>query len=332
MLLDTPRMTEPVRDFVPVRGRAYERDEMIDAKLIATLRAVIDAGSFSRAAQRLRYTPSAVSHQISQLERQTGLVLFDRTPRSIVTRPEAHFILTRSERLLSELQSLASEVEDYRQGYTRRLRIGCFPTASERVIPAVVQEVKNRFPDVLVTLEEGGSDMLAEMIESEDLDAAFLSTYSMLHPVWKDSIRAERLYSDELMVIRSSGSRDFSIRDRGDTLVEFRESVWITSHRTNSFGVALSHLCRRAGYEPRVLFRSANYLVIEEIVKRAIGISMVPASVIRRVPGVEAVRVADINDSRETFVAFSPSLPDVFRDCIRKASMNALEMRLTGSL
>lgn len=325
-------MTSPAPEFILVQRKPAQRDEMIDAKLIATLRAVMDAGSFSRAAQRLRYTPSAVSHQISQLERQTGLILFDRTPRSIVTRPEAHFILTRSERLLNELQSLDSQIEDYRHGYTRRLRIGSFPTASEKVIPAVVQEVKNKFPDVLVTLEEGGSDMLAELIESEDLDAAFLSTYSMLHPAWKDSVGAEKLYSDELMVIRASGSRDFSIRDSGDTLVEFRDSVWITSHRTNSFGVALAHLCRRAGYEPRVLFRSANYLVIEEIVKRAIGISMVPASVIRRVQGVEAVRVADIGDSRETFVAFSPSLPEVFRTCIRTASMNALAMRSAGGL
>ena len=62
---------------------------MLDVQRLRVFRAVVASGSVQAAADHLGYTPSAVSQQLTALQRETGLVLFEKAGRGIAPTPAA---------------------------------------------------------------------------------------------------------------------------------------------------------------------------------------------------------------------------------------------------
>ena len=81
---------------------------MINPLHLRSLAAVLRTGSFATAAQELGYTPSAVSQQVSALERETQLVLFERAARSVRPTPAAELLAQRSGEVLALLEAASS--------------------------------------------------------------------------------------------------------------------------------------------------------------------------------------------------------------------------------
>ena len=77
-----------------------------DPALLRALVAVKEAGGFTRAAQRLHLTQSAVSHQIRRLEEQVGRPLLCRTTRSLTLTEDGNDFLQHAERILTSLDAL----------------------------------------------------------------------------------------------------------------------------------------------------------------------------------------------------------------------------------
>ena len=77
---------------------------MLDVDALITFAAVIDTGSFSAAAERLRQTPSGVSRSVSRLESQLGMTLITRTTRRLDLTEEGEWLLVRARKILSDLR------------------------------------------------------------------------------------------------------------------------------------------------------------------------------------------------------------------------------------
>src|SRR5437868_15412795 len=83
---------------------------MLDVDALITFVAVIDAGSFSAAAERLEQTPSGVSRSISRLESQLGMALITRTTRRLDLTEEGTWLLARARKVLSDLQDTEEQL------------------------------------------------------------------------------------------------------------------------------------------------------------------------------------------------------------------------------
>lgn len=125
---------------------------MIDVNRLRVFRAVVAAGSVSAAADRLGYTPSAVSQQLSTLQRETGLVLFEKSGRGIVPTPAGRQLAHRSDELMSTLAKLDLDLDDLRSGRTGSLIIGSFGSAAEQWLPSVVATVLAEFQDTKLSV------------------------------------------------------------------------------------------------------------------------------------------------------------------------------------
>src|SRR3954463_532134 len=85
-------------------------DFMIDLRRLRTLRAVADHGTLAAAADALHLTPSAVSQQLTALEREAGPALREPAGRSVRLTPAAHVLLGHADALFAQLEKLEGEL------------------------------------------------------------------------------------------------------------------------------------------------------------------------------------------------------------------------------
>ncbi|EKF18545.1 hydrogen peroxide-inducible genes activator [Nitratireductor pacificus] len=134
---------------------------------------------FGRAAAGCGVTQPALSAQISEMEAQLGLRLFERGAGGVALTAEAQALRPRIERILAELRDLESEARRERQVLEGRFRLGVIPTVAPYLLPELLPRLKQRFPHLQLEireavtgtlLEETGSGRLDGMIAAEPLD------------------------------------------------------------------------------------------------------------------------------------------------------------------
>jgi DNA-binding transcriptional LysR family regulator len=131
--------------------------------------AIVDAGGFARAANRLNLSQPALSRQIRALEDDLGVPLFDRMGRRVQLTSEGEDLLRRSRRLLVEADSLGERARVLKAGETGILRVGATPQVIENLLANFLTEYRRRHPDVEVHLVEDGGVRLTGRLRRGDV-------------------------------------------------------------------------------------------------------------------------------------------------------------------
>jgi DNA-binding transcriptional LysR family regulator len=105
---------------------------------LKTLLEVIRVGSFAAAALRLGYTASAVSQQMSALERATGTHLFERSARTAVPTEAAVVMARHAAKVLTDMDALMAATARVEAGTQHELRLGIFPSLATFALPLLV--------------------------------------------------------------------------------------------------------------------------------------------------------------------------------------------------
>src|SRR5215218_10767675 len=127
---------------------------MLDVRRMRVLREVADHGSIAAAAQALSFTPSAVSQQIATLEREAGVALVERGPRSIRLTQAGRALVEHTDGILASLEAAEADIQAIAGVRGGMLRVASFPTAYATIMPAAIGEFRRRFPAVELTLTE----------------------------------------------------------------------------------------------------------------------------------------------------------------------------------
>lgn len=195
---------------------------MIDMELrqLRYFVAVADTLNFSRAAESLYLSQSALSKQIQDLEQELGVTLFERDRRSVsltqagqVLLPEAKTILMRSEKLVPLLRHETSNVQ--RQ---RRLIIGVEPRADDdplihRILADAVYHERKQRPGLRVLFRQIEYSDMKKALLDDDIDLALflhagesMGTSVTVRPICEDEMvlafRSAREYEDNIDVVR----------------------------------------------------------------------------------------------------------------------------------
>jgi DNA-binding transcriptional LysR family regulator len=138
--------------------------------------AVAEAGTFSRAAERLGYTQSAVSQQIGTLERIVGSSLFDRPggPRPVRLTPAGETLLAHARAVLARVSSAAADLRAMASGEQGELRVGTVQSVGTKILPRILRTFLAEWPGIEVSLRESSDcDELLHLAEAGELDLTF---------------------------------------------------------------------------------------------------------------------------------------------------------------
>jgi molybdate transport repressor ModE-like protein len=132
----------------------------LELRYLAALEAIAEEGSFARAAERLGYTQSAISHQIAALERIVGRQLFDRPGgrRPVVLTDAGQVVLEQADAIRRQVQTASARLARIDAGAAGRLQIGTYESLAARILPSVLTEFRAVCPGVEVRVLEAAAE------------------------------------------------------------------------------------------------------------------------------------------------------------------------------
>ncbi|SLN67112.1 LysR family transcriptional regulator [Oceanibacterium hippocampi] len=138
------------------------------------LRHVVETARFesvTRAADALLITQSALTRSIAEVEAELGIQLFVRLPRGVRTTEAGRSFVEKALRIIGDVNSLVSGVEDYRNLRSGRLRLGVAPAGYQRFVSEAVASLAGENPSLAVEVTTGSSETLAPRLTSGEFDA-----------------------------------------------------------------------------------------------------------------------------------------------------------------
>ena len=146
---------------------------MLDVRRLRVLREVALRGSIAAAAESLRFTPSAVSQQLSKLELEAGVPLVERSPRSVRLTPAGWRLVEHAEVILEQLARAEAELRDL-DGLPPTLRIGANTTVAVSLVPDALARFAAIRPEIEVTVTESDPLVSLARLRVRELDLAIV--------------------------------------------------------------------------------------------------------------------------------------------------------------
>ena len=243
----------------------------IELRHLAALRAVIEEGSFNRAALRLGYTQSAVSQQIGALERIVGHRLLNRQIGSnkISLTPPGERFLAHADRLLDGLLTAEADLADLRRGGGERLAVGTYQSVGVRVLSHVLGRFSTTWPGVAVQLVESWSDdELLDQLRRGELTLTVATA-----PVIGRAFEWVELMTDPIVLVVQADSPL-----AGKTAVRPRDlaELPVIGYSQCKTTAIVSEFFRRDGISPRFVHIADENGLIQALVRSGVGAALMP--------------------------------------------------------
>ena len=176
---------------------------VIDSRQLYAFAAVARRGSFTLAAKDLYLTQSAVSHAMKALEDDVGCRLIDRVGKRVQLTQSGEQFLRHVENILREMQAARAGMEAHSKWGHTSLRIGASTTACQHILPGVLREFREKFPECAVKIEPGDHDHQLDLLRSAQVDLAIV-----LEPAQRtDDLVFVPLFEDELKFVVAPSHR-----------------------------------------------------------------------------------------------------------------------------
>ncbi len=243
----------------------------LELRHLAALAAVVDEGSFARAATALGFTQSAVSQQIAALEKAVGLPVLDRPrgPRPAELTPAGALLLDHARHVLGRVDTLADELDRLRRGITGRLVIGTFQSVSAEILPGVIGRMRHDLPDVDISLfETDDQQVLLDRIASDELDLAF-TVDAAPDPRWTSDL----LGRDPFVVIARTGDLPGPVATPDDLV----DQPMIGQPGGNVCQLLIDQRLAEYGVRPDYVFRSVDNGAVQGMVRSGMGRAVMPS-------------------------------------------------------
>lgn len=272
---------------------------MIDVHRLRVFRAVVASGSVQAAATNLGYTPSAISQQLSALQRETGLTLFAKDGRGIRPTPAGRVLADQSEAVMAQLSRLNGVVDDLRAGRTETLTVATFASAGEVWLPLVARELRGEFPDLQLTVnlsEIPGSHTSGAQInlrtEHPGEGPTSMPGYTRVELCEEDYVAA--------LSLNHPLAQEHSV-----TLADLSTDRWISdTSGDEACARILRAATQAAGFSPRYAAITADHHASIAFAAAGIGVAVLPLLTVAKPPSdVAILRICD-PAPRRRIVAF----------------------------
>ncbi|WP_424210739.1 LysR substrate-binding domain-containing protein [Streptomyces sp. BI20] len=253
---------------------------MLDVRRLRLLRELAHRGTIAAVAEALNFSPSAVSQQLSTLEREAGLPLLERTGRKVSLTPAALALVGHAEAVLRHLERAEGELARARGGLGGVLRLGAFPTAARSLVPEVLTDLGSRHPALEVHVTETDPAGVAQALRGGDLDLALRHAYDLAPLPEEPGLETRALFHEPLHLAAPAARRPADGDGAGDpwaVLAEHRDDPWITATPGTLCHTMLLGSCRAAGFTPRIRHRVDEFATALALVAAGQGVTVVPA-------------------------------------------------------
>ena len=233
------------------------------------LREVSLQGTIRAAASSLSFTPSAVSQQLSALERDLGIELLERRGRSVQLTPAARALVERTEQILVQLAAAEDEARTIASGTATPLRVASFPSAAATILADAVRE-----NGLEVHILEADPQLGLARLRGGEVDLAILWEYDFVPIEAGAGIELVALLDDPIQVVLPATHP--SAAAPALELDSLAGQAWVDSTTLSSCHPFLRRACNAAGFEPRIAAETNDHRALHHLVASGVGLALVP--------------------------------------------------------
>lgn len=248
-------------------------------KQLKYLVGIVDSGlNITSAAERLFTSQPGISKQLKQLEAELGVQLFTRKGKSLAAiTPAGRDVIVRARKILREVENIASLASDLTAEQEGTLSIATTHTQARYVLPDVIREFRQRYPNVDLELHQGTSEQIAELINTNKVDFAIatgsreLFSHLTLFPIydWYRIVVVPKHHP----LARQKGRLDLQ------TLSDYPLVTYVFSLTGES---SFKRAFREQGLEPRVVFTARDADIIKTYVRMGMGVGVIASMAFER--------------------------------------------------
>lgn len=237
--------------------------------------AVAEEGHITRAAERLGIAQPPLSRLIKSIEQEIKVQLFRRVPRGVELTDAGRTFLDGARATFANLDRTLESAQRTARGEEGRISVAFTSSvAFHPLVPRIIREFREAFPQVAVTLAEGSRAELIEWIESDRLDAAFVR----MDVAKLEALLIHPLLEEPLVVALPKGHALARGRARAVVpLKRFSDETFIVNRPHGPMRNTVFAACGASGFSPRVAQEAPNVVATLPLVAAGIGISIVPA-------------------------------------------------------
>ena len=280
---------------------------MLDVRRLRLLVELSDRGTLSAVAEALSYSPSSVSQQLSQLEREAGVPLLVQVGRRVQLTPQAEVLVGHARAVLDRLEEAESEVARSLTAVGGTVRIAVFQSAAHAVVPQALTLLRAEHPALRVEVTEREPDVGLFEVSARDFDLVIAEQYPGHTRAHREELDRVHLVADTIRLAlppHPSHSSGYTIRradesgvapgvadrisagthggpggadaSRDQSLAAASTMPWVLEPEGTASRDWAEQLCREAGFEPDVRFETADLMAHIRLIRSGNAVGLLP--------------------------------------------------------
>lgn len=246
----------------------------MELRMIATFLRVAELQSFSRAAEQLGYSQSAVTVQIRQLEQELNTRLFERIGKQVKLTEEGSRLIPRAQDILKAVQS-AKEIGLSPERPAGKLRLGTAESLLISVLPPIITEFASLCPHVELSTCTGPITDLFDKVRQNDIDILYFLDRKTNFPDW-----VKVMEHRESAVFVASASNPLASR-KTLSMEELLREPFLLTEKGISYRYAMEQVLAADGIELHPFLETGNTDVITNMLRKGAGVSFLPRFVVK---------------------------------------------------
>ena len=259
----------------------------MEIRNITTFMRVAELNSFSKAAEQLGYSQSAVTVQIRQLEQELNIRLFERIGKHIRLTEDGSQFLSRALDILNAVDA-AKTVSHKQESPSGTLRIGTAESLLISILPSIIMEFRKRCPHVEISIRTGGIGELFDMVKQNDVDLLFFLDKKINFPEWI------KVFEHSEFIVFVSSSKHPLTKCRNIPLETIFKEPFLLTEKSISYRYELEQMAAAANVEIHPFLETGNTEVITKLLLQNAGISYLPEYVVRDYIRANRLAILDV--------------------------------------
>ena len=249
--------------------------------------------NFSQAAEKIGITQPAFSKQILSLENEMGVKLFDRSTNPLSLTPAGEFFVEKARKILFEEDLILKTMQSYKSGERGKLVIGAVPFRSSYMMPGIIKQLKDKYPNLEIVLEEYGLSALEKGLMEGEYDFAIMNL-----PINNPEFDAIPLEEDKLTLAVPKKHAHLIKTQKGviDNFYIAKDIPFVTVKKEQEMRRLFDALCIKAGFEPYIYATVTGVSTAWEVVKSGAAATIIPKQFAQTRGHYEEVKLFEIEN------------------------------------
>ena len=231
--------------------------------------AVMEEGSFNRAAMRLHKTQPAISYQIKQLESELGLPLFHRRARKISPTEAGRVLAQHAEGIMESVRRARQALEKLSEGVAGEIRIGTVNSVGIYFLPNLLQNMREKYPNVRPAVMYRNTPEVMDALLSNRLDLALVAD-----PRPDRRLRQETIVVERVSLVCGRAHPFYGRSSLRPSELKGEHFISLTTE--NPTGELVRDFLARIGVNVEPVVSTDNVETVKKMVEVGLGVAFLP--------------------------------------------------------